>query len=339
MEIKVMLRRYRKDWEELDHLLHFFAKRPQLIQAAQIRRLTYLYRKASSHLSLLQTRHPDDELTGYLNQLVVRTHHTLYKHQHHSGVQLAGFFGHYFIGLIRSRRWFILTAAVIVLCGGMAGFAAVLADSTTMYSLFPARMVDNLDPSRAGEGLKAIPHSIVSAEIMTNNIRVAVLAFASGITFGIWTVYLLAYNGVIIGALAAVYWQAGENYLFWAYILPHGVIELTAIFIAGGAGLYMGYRMWVPGQLPWKLQLLHSAKESLQLLLGTVPLFVIAGTIEGYITPSELSLAAKYAVAVITLGLLLAYYGFGVWKAKREKQDNPQSPVNSIPGSAAVNIR
>lgn len=324
MEISHLLRRHRKNWEELDQLLKLFAKHPGQIQESHIRKLALLYRKVSSHLSMLQTRYPDDELTVYLNQLAASAHHVLYKHQYHSGTQLTGFFGHYFIGLIRKRGLFILIAALIVLCGGVAGFAAVMSDATNMYSLFPTSMVDHLDPANTGKGMEQVPHALMSAEIMTNNIRVAVLAFASGITFGIWTVYLLAYNGVILGALAAVFWQAGETYVFWAYILPHGVIELTAIFIAGGAGLYMGYRMWVPGRYPWKLQLLHSAKESLQLLLGTVPLFVIAGTIEGYITPSELSLGMKYLVALLTLGLLAAYYFYGT--------------LSSNPGRAASGI-
>jgi uncharacterized membrane protein SpoIIM required for sporulation len=154
---------------------------------------------------------------------------------------------------------------------------------------------------------------------MSNNIKVAVLAFVGGITFGVATVYFMIFNGLLLGALAAVYWQAGKSYEFWAYILPHGVIELTAIFIAGGAGLYMGYRMFVPGQYPWGLQLIRTAKESVQLLMGTIPLFVIAGIIEGFITPSSLSLTTKYAVAIGTLALLTGYYIYGRLRQQRHK--------------------
>jgi uncharacterized membrane protein SpoIIM required for sporulation len=317
MDIQRLLRRHREDWKELEQLLDTFAKNSTLINAERIHRLAHLYKKASSHLALLQSRYPADELTGYLNQLVTRAHHTIYKQEHHSGKQLSDFFGRYFIGLIRSRRMFILTAFVLLLLGAGTGFIAVYVDPDSLYSVFPSQVADNIDPSRTGEGLEYAAHSIVSAEIMTNNIRVAILAFAAGITFGLGTVYLLAYNGLIIGALAAIYWRAGESYLFWAYILPHGVIELTAIFIAGGSGLYMGYKMWVPGHYPWRLQLLRSAKESVQLLLGTIPLFVIAAIIEGYITPSGLSLEMKYAIAVLTLLLLAAYYAYGTTRERR----------------------
>ncbi|MDY0408887.1 stage II sporulation protein M [Paracerasibacillus soli] len=81
---------------------------------------------------------------------------------------------------------------------------------------------------------------------MTNNIQVAFLAFAGGITFGILTVYVLMINGIMVGGLAAFFWHYSKTYVFWAYIVPHGIIELTAIFIAGGAGLLMGYKLLVP---------------------------------------------------------------------------------------------
>lgn len=141
---------------------------------------------------------------------------------------------------------------------------------------------------------------------MTNNIRVAIFAFAGGITFGILTVYLLVTNGIMLGSLAALYWHHGKTFAFWAYIVPHGMIELTAIFISGGAGLLMGYKLFVPGNYSRIFQLKNQAKRSVQLLLGTIPLFVIAGIIEGFITPAAIPLAVKYSVALITvIGLVL----------------------------------
>lgn len=311
MDIQRLLQRYRKVWQELDGLLAQFEKEPRSIEAFHIRRLTRLYKQCSAHLAMLQSRYPEDSLTAYVNGLAARAHHMVYKYEHHSGSQLTGFMGGYFIRLVRSRKWFTIAAFALLLAGFIAGFAAVLADADNARYVLPAGMAERVDPSRTGEGLQGESHAVISAQIMTNNIRVAVLAFAAGITFGVGTVYLMVYNGLLIGGLAAIYWQAGETYLFWAYILPHGIIELTAIFIAGGAGLFMGYKMWVPGQYPWRLQLLKSAKESVQLLLGTIPLFVVAAAIEGYITPSSLSLSGKYAVAIFTLGLVAVYVLLG----------------------------
>ncbi|MEF3311190.1 stage II sporulation protein M [Paenibacillus sp. GYB004] len=320
MDLQRKLLRHRGNWKQLEELIELFDKSPGRVSAESIDRLTVLYKQASSHLAVMQTEDPGGELTAYLNQLVTRAHHMMYRQQHKSSGQLKQFFGTYFIRLIRERQWFIVAAALLFLFGGVSGFASVLLDEQNLYAILPQQIAGHIDPSQTGKGLEDAPHSVLSTQIMTNNIRVAILAFAGGITFGIWTVYLLAYNGILIGALAAVYWKAGQTYLFWAYILPHGVIELAAIFIAGGAGLYMGYRMFVPGRYVWRLQLLRSAKQSVQLLLGTVPLFVIAGIIEGYITPSALSLEMKYAFALLTLLALAAYYVYG--RLKRNQIDS-----------------
>ena len=114
----------------------------------------------------------------------------------------------------------------------------------------------------------------------------------------------------MLGALAALYWVYGNSYDFWAYIVPRGMIELSAIFIASGSGIAMGYKFLVPGHLPRSYQLKKQALRSVQLLIGTIPLFIIAGFIEGFITPSPLPLLAKYLVAcltIIALGLYIAY--------------------------------
>lgn len=307
MDIRSFMRRHRAQWNELEELMRQFAEQPRGIGAPQIDRLTALYRSASSHLSYMRTENPADELTVYLNQLVSRAHHLLYQEQFTSKHQLRRFFAAHLPSLIRQRLRFIVAAALLLAFGGLSGFIAVWSDASNLHAVLPESIAQNVDPNRVGEGAKEAPHALLSTAIMTNNIRVAILAFVSGITFGIGTVYLLAYNGLIIGALAAFFWQAGKSVIFWAYILPHGIIELTAIFIAGGAGLYMGCALLMPGPYPRRLVLLRSAKESAQLLLGTIPFFVIAGLIEGYVTPSELPLGMKYAFAGITLLLLAGY--------------------------------
>jgi uncharacterized membrane protein SpoIIM required for sporulation len=188
--------------------------------------------------------------------------------------------------MLRARERFIGVSALLVLIGFLSGFIAVWDDPLRLPAIVPPEYA-SVDPKAITEDRGPLQAPIVSASIMTNNIRVAVLAFACGITLGIGTVYLLVYNGILIGALAALYHRAGEGYAFWAYILPHGVIELTAIFIAGGAGLYMGYVILVPGPFTRKFRFVTAAKESVQMMLGTIPLFVAAGIIEGYITPKS----------------------------------------------------
>lgn len=308
MEIINFIKEHKKTWTELEKLLERFYKQKKTISSADIDHLTHLYKKASAHLAYLRTYFPQDEMTSYLNELVIRAHNVIYQEQFKSSHQLAYFFKAQLPALLQKRQLFVGLACLIFCIGALSGFSSIQQDQLNLYQILPQHIAENIDPHRVGEGHNDINNPVISTKIMINNIKVAILAFVGGITFGVMTIYLLFYNGLIIGALAAVFWRSDNSYVFWAYILPHGIIELTAIFIAGGAGLYMGYRMLVPGRYAWKYQFLQSAKESAQLLLATFPLFVIAGTIEGYITPSTLTLTAKYSFAAFTLLLLISYY-------------------------------
>ncbi|MEI7027039.1 stage II sporulation protein M [Paenibacillus sp. y28] len=314
MELSRFIRQNKPVWTELEQLLEQLRGRKAPIRAEHIDRLADLYRHASTHLAYMQTYFPQEDATRQVNHLVSRAHHTVYQEQFKSKHQIARFFGTVFPSLLAARFRFVVFAALLFLIGAVSGYASVWSNPLNLHILLPPSIANNVDPSRLGEGHDTINNALMSTSIMTNNMKVAMLAFISGITFGLYTAYLLLFNGLLVGALAALFAQAGKTYDFWAYILPHGIIELSIIFIAGGAGLFMGYRMFVPGQQPWKLQLLRSAKESVQLLLGTLPLFAVAGIIEGYVTPSALSLEAKYIFALSTLIIVILYLLYSVKK-------------------------
>lgn len=307
MNIRLFVKRHREDWKQLEEYTSQLQKKGRRMSGNDISKFHRLYQKAAQNLSYSQTYYPDEEVTGYLNGLVSKSHNLLYKDQVTSFQQVRYFFSMKFIGLLLEQWKFIIIAFALFLFGGIAAFLSVADDPLHFYSIMPSDMASGVDPERLGEGHDAIDSSLMSAEIMTNNIQVAILAFASGITFGLLTVFVLVYNGLIVGALAAVFWHGGMSYEFWAYIVPHGMIELTAIFIAGGAGLLMGYKLFVPGSYSRGYQLKENAKRSVQLFLGTIPLFIIAGIIEGFITPSSLSLEMKYVVALVTVVGLLLY--------------------------------
>jgi uncharacterized membrane protein SpoIIM required for sporulation len=313
LELNRFIKEHKASWNELEQLLHQMNRKKSSLQAEHIDRFTELYKAASTHLATVQTyRSGNEETSVYLNHLVAEAHNAMYKESNKSSNQLRSFFLNYFPRLIGARRAFVGFALLLFLVGGLCGFLAVWNNPLNLNYIVSGTIAESVDPTKTELPREELHSPLISTTIMTNNIRVAVLAFISGVTLGIGTVYLLVTNGLLIGALAAVFMHAGKSYVFWAYILPHGVIELTAIFIAGGAGLYMGYRFFVPGPYSRKLMFLESAKESAQLLLGTIPLFVIAGIIEGYITPSTLSLETKYAVACATLLFLGTYYVYGV---------------------------
>ncbi|MBN8192226.1 stage II sporulation protein M [Bacillus sp. NTK074B] len=305
MNVKQFVKQHRDEWKALEDLLGTLRKKKNM-KGNSIDQFNRLYQKAAQNLSYSQTYFPDEEVTDYLNGLVSKSHNLLYKDQISSGKQVRHFFSTTFIGLLLGQWKFVIIAMLLFAVGAIGAFLSVVNDPLHLYSILPPEMSQGVDPGNLGKRDGQVDSSIMSAGIMTNNIKVAFLAFAGGVTFGILTVYMLVYNGIIVGALAAVFWHQGMSYEFWAYIVPHGMIELTAIFIAGGAGLLMGYKLFVPGRFTRGYQLKEQAKRSVQLLLGTIPLFVIAGIIEGFITPAAIPLGAKYMVALLTvIGLIL----------------------------------
>lgn len=318
MDLKSFIQQHRSDWEHLEQALKALTKRKKSLTAERVENFQILYRKAVNDLSFSQTYFPDEEVTFYLNDLVGKAHNLLYRGQATTSLaQLKHFWGKTFIHLMLEQRRFILVAFLLFLIGAMGSFLAVMSDPLHLYSVLPAEIAQHVDPTQLGQ--KDVTDSAaISAQIMTNNIQVAILAFAGGVTLGAFTVYLLINNGIMLGALAALFWQSGKFYDFWAYIVPHGMIELTAIFIAGGSGLLMGYSILAPGPYSRSRQLKRQSLRSVQLLLGTIPLFIVAGIIEGYITPAHIPLEAKYAVALLTV-MLLSFY---VWLGGRgRKQD------------------
>ncbi|CRK83201.1 stage II sporulation protein M [Neobacillus massiliamazoniensis] len=319
MDSLQFIKKHREDWKQLEQMVTSLNKSKKVITGSNITQFYRLYQKAAQNLSYCQTYFPNDEVTGYLNGLVSKSHNLFYKDQISSGKQIRYFFSTKFIGLLLEQWKFVLVAMVLFIIGAIGSFLSVMNDPLHIYSILPPEVAQGVSPEHLGKNGAAVDSSLMSASIMTNNIQVAILAFAGGVTFGILTVYILVSNGILMGALAALFWQHGKSYDFWAYIVPHGMIELTAIFIAGGAGLLMGYKLFVPGHYSRGFQLKEQAKRSVQLLLGTVPLFVIAGIIEGFITPAAIPLEAKYIVALLTVLGLILYVIIGKLKLSKSE--------------------
>jgi uncharacterized membrane protein SpoIIM required for sporulation len=159
-------------------------------------------------------------------------------------------------------------------------------------------------------------HSIVgikplaSSAIMTNNMSVGFMTFALGITAGLGTIYMMAFNGLMIGVIGMACWLSGMSLQLWSFVAPHGVLELPAIFIAGGAGLRIAQGLLFPGVLPRRDSLAQAGLEAVQLVLGTIPILIIAGLIEAFVSPTGLPVPLKFSMAA-ALFVLLGVYLFG----------------------------
>jgi len=151
---------------------------------------------------------------------------------------------------------------------------------------------------------------LVSSQIITNNIQVAMMAFAGGMTLGVLTIWSILQNGLMVGALGALFAAKGFGLDFWATIAPHGVIELTAIQVAGGAGLMLARAVIAPGRLRRIDALKASARRAGTLVIGVAGLLVVAGIIEGFVTPQRTPETFRLAFGALTAVVLIAYLGF-----------------------------
>ena len=262
-----------------------------------LRALGPLYRRGAADLAYARLRTGDHNLVQYLNDLVTRAHGLLYAERGPGFARLWRFIAVGFPRLLRARRVYVLLAAAMFLLGGLLSAGITLVNPEAIRIFLPDR-ADNPDfYKNLPEEIKDEDRPLFSAMLMANNIGVAIRAFAFGILGGFPTLLLLFYNGLPIGSLAVQQHNAGYNVILWSFLLPHGVPELTAIFIAGGAGMLLGHALIAPGELSRKDALIVAGRDAVRLLLGTVLLFILAGFIESFISPTDLPPAVKFTFA------------------------------------------
>ncbi|HNV69234.1 MAG TPA: stage II sporulation protein M [Candidatus Ozemobacteraceae bacterium] len=275
--------------------------------------LSSLYQSAVSDLAKARSQKADPVLIEQLNLLVGRAYAVIYGRPGVQIMDVVRFFLADFPRLVRERRHFLSVAVLVFLCGYLVGFLCFDMDSKLIGLVIPENMRQALQQAiaqgKVGGGINTLQRFNEASRIMFHNMEVGFLAFATGLGFGIGTVYLLILNGMMIGGLAAIYHQAGLAKEFWALILPHGAVELPCIFIAGAGGLMLGYALLNPGRYRRSEWLNHEGYDAVRLVVGTLPLLVAAGLVETYLTPSTLPIPAKYAAAMI-LGACAAAYLF-----------------------------
>ncbi|MFD1394953.1 stage II sporulation protein M [Kroppenstedtia eburnea] len=309
------IRKNQPDWDRLEELIRIFRSRQA--RRKELNELGHTYRRVAAHLAYAQTYFPDHTVTAYLNGLAAQAHEAIYA-THGKGDLREGlrFFTRRFPALFHERIPFFLVALLLFAAGAGLAFGYTWVNPTYSAAFLPPGL--EVDPHALESG-EQWDHAIVSSEIMTNNIQVAFLCFALGALLGVGTLWVLFSNGLLVGAIAALFHRAGEAYALWAFIWPHGVIELTAIFIAGAAGMSLAYAFWVPGELTRVEAFKREAKVTVQLILGVIPMFIVAALIEGFITPAPWPHWSKYLVALITLLLLFIYFGGPAWLLRRQQ--------------------
>ncbi len=306
-----------KNWETLEKFNKKFKKVSVSSSKEDIREFASLYRTASHNLAYSRTHFGQSKTTLYLNQLVSETHNHFYIKEKSGLKTVWEYFSKGFPQAVAKHRVYILAAlAIFMIAGLFCAVMTLLNPDFAFYFLTPGGV--DLDPKELDN------YATLSAFIMTNNIRVCAMSMAYGITAGFGTVYILGTNGGMLGALWAHILNSGVSFFmpeFWALILPHGFIELTAIFISGGCGLLIGKNILIPKELSRKHSLVKGFKETVYMLPGITVMLVIAGIIEGFFTPINLPIPVKIGFAFFTLIGLLVYFR-AMFKKKKVATEN-----------------
>lgn len=302
MTVEAFAAARRGRWEELETLLKR-GRRGRLrdIPAAQLERFGTLYRDTASDLAIARRDFPDEDITLSLNNLCARAHPVLFRS---TPVRAHDLLAGFLVGIpraFRERRTYVLLGLALMVAGAVAGWLAVDLRPDLRDSLIPASGFDQL----ARGQVSALPNApLLGTVIITNNIKVAAVCFLGGALAGVPTAFILAANGWMLGTIAAAVHQGGYDLPFWSLIVPHGVLELSIIVIAGATGLYVGDAILRPGLLSRSEAFSRAALGSLGLAAGAASLLILSGLVEAYVSPSGLPAAAKLVVgALIGVGL------------------------------------
>jgi uncharacterized membrane protein SpoIIM required for sporulation len=258
------------------------------------------YRQAISDLAIARRDYPDDQLTLWLNSLASRAHLRLYRAPAPSWHRLGQFFWTDFARRFRAARLHLAISALLLFGPALIGYAAALFDASLRDALVPAQLRSVMANGKTWTDIEPGLRPAMATFIFTNNIQVAFLGFAGGVLFGLGTAYVLVANGLLLGSVLGAAQFYGVAPLLWSFISPHGYLELTCIVIAGAAGLMLGDAMLRPGLLLRREALARAARRAVELVAGAAPVLVIAGLIEGFISPGELPVEAKLAMGPLT---------------------------------------
>jgi uncharacterized membrane protein SpoIIM required for sporulation len=305
MSINDFVREREHNWQRLEALIA--AQRKRRLKAAEVYELGTLYRAVASDLALARRDFPQQRAAPFLNQLLTRAHNAIYSQDRSDLGRLLHYCTHSIPQVFRETGLFTLAAFLLFMIPAVIGYRQAQADDGFVEMLGLAEQRAVLEARETWTGIPPEQRPFASTFIMANNIRVALLAFGGGVAFGVFTVWILATNGVYIGAVLGLAARYGMDGTLWGFIVGHGVIELSIIFIAGGAGLQLGWALLNPGPYTRRDALALAGRRAVSLAVLAIPMLIIAGLIEGFISPSALPVGVRAAVGLGSGLLMMAY--------------------------------
>jgi uncharacterized membrane protein SpoIIM required for sporulation len=294
-------------WARLEALIGVCSQRGVSgLSHEELRELALLYRQAAADLATAREDPASAALALRLNQLLGRAHNVIYSSGPQRPRGVLHFYLNVFPRVFRETWPYTMAAFALFLAGAVSGLLLSTVDPGFARFVLGGEMMDTIERQQMWTHPILALKPLASSLIMTNNLAVAFTAFAGGALAGIGTLYLMMLNGVMIGVIGSACHQAGMSVSLWSFVAPHGALELPSIFIAGGAGLRLARGVLAPGTLPRRDAMADAGSQAIRLLLGVVPLLIVAGLVEGFVSPT----AAPVALKLVLGGALFVLLGF-----------------------------
>ncbi|OYX49103.1 MAG: hypothetical protein B7Y97_09560 [Sphingomonas sp. 32-66-10] len=298
------------DWQRLEAMLDLIEKKsPRRLSSEDLFELPRLYRSTLSALS-------DGSMIAYLESLSTRAYFILYGCRDSFWKQLGGFFAQGWPAAVRGMVPEILIIAALFIGSGLAGYFLVLADPGWFGAIVPGELASGRNMQASVETLResiygAPDHDgleIFATFLFTHNSQVSIMAFALGFAFGIPTLFLIASNGVLLGAFYAAFVSKGLGVGFTGWLMIHGSTELSAIILAGAAGLHIGRAVAFPGERSRLAAAGEAGRRGALVMIGVVIMLLVAGLLEGFARQLITADAARFAIAATMFAIWVVYF-------------------------------
>ena len=277
------------------------------LAAHEVDELVALYQRTSAQLSHARSYYDDPGLTSRLTTLVASANAAIYGSQPVSMRSFTRFFTETFPAAVYLSRRYIAASAALLFVPMLAMGLWLGTSDRALDAAVSKEAREALVERDAEDYYSSRPAAEFSTQVLVNNIQVSFFAFAGGILLCVGTAALLIFNGINIGSVLGVFLHAGEAPKFFGLILPHGFLELTAVTIAGAAGLRLGWTVIAPGDRPRGEALAEEGRRSIVIVLGLMLCFIVAGIIEGFVTPSDLPVPVRVGIGAVV------WVGFVFW--------------------------
>jgi uncharacterized membrane protein SpoIIM required for sporulation len=290
---------HQDDWQRLATLTGRARRRVRRLPPAELDELIRLYQRVSAHLSHARAAFGNVGLNSRLTRVVADANAVIYGKRARTIGTIVTFVADTFPAAVWRSRRFVLVAALLTFgpalaVGSWLAVSERAVEASAPEAVREAYLQEDFEAYYSSE-----PAAQFATEVTVNNIQVSILAFALGICFCVGTAYVLIFNGANVGFAAGLFHAAGEAPKFWGLILPHGLLELTAVVIAGAAGLRLGWAIIAPGDRTRADALAEEGRRSVVIIIGLIVVFIVAGVIEGFVTGSGLSTPVRVGIGVM----------------------------------------